>query len=247
MDKKIVAKELIIIAKKLMAKTYPKGKYYKYISECCEKVFNGKSSESGILKAQGKYKEELQFSIEKWSRDDFSIIVRSEDWRKNGFHEGEQISAKSTEELIFKCEEALERRIIKHFDEHAEKKYQEAELLRKFPKRFKMFFYVEDRDAPEKNGKIVITGQPSSRSKNNFIEYELNVTSSTYKHPKYVWTFDKISYIPARDEWSYGRGAEKTEKSFGDSPKEKLQHILNWQAVHNDWEQKVSNIEVSFY
>ena len=241
MDKKIVAKELILIAKNLIAKTYPKGKYYSEIALACTHVFNGDSYESGKLRTQGKYKDELRFSIEKWSGGKFFFTVRNEAWKK-GFHEGEEVSAKSAQELIFKCEEALEKRLIKHFDKYTDERSQQAAFRNKFPNSYTLSFDVQDKENPEIKGKIVITGKHTKRSEGNFVEYESYLNSTRFK---YVWTFDKISYNRLYDEWSYGHGAER-KGSFPGSPKEALKSILEWQAVHNNWNHKVSNIKVSF-
>ena len=242
MDKKIVAKELIFVAKMLMAKEYPKGEYYADIALACSHVFNGDSYESGKLRTKGKYKDELRFSIEKWTGGNFFFTVRNEAW-KNGFHEGEQISAKSAGELIFKCEEALKKRLIKHFDEYTEKSSQDAAFRNKFPNSYTLSFDVQDRENPEIKGKIVIPGKHTKRSEGDFVEYESRLNSTRIK---YVWTFDTISYRRLYDEWSYGHGAER-EGRFPGSPKDALKTILEWQAVHNNWNHEVSNIKVSFY
>lgn len=122
MNKTIAAKALIKIAKQLIAKEYPKGKYYKQIAFNCAEVFRGDAPQTTYyFDTLGKFSDRLMFHLNKKGGNKFLFIVFNDSFGRQKFEEQELISADSSQELIFKCEEALEKRIIKKFDEHCKK------------------------------------------------------------------------------------------------------------------------------
>lgn len=122
MNKTIAAKALIKIAKRLIAKEYPKGKYYKQIAFNCAEVFRGDAPQTTYyFDTLGKFSDRLMFHLNKKGGNKFLFIVFNDSFGRQKFEEQELISADSSQELIFKCEEALEKRIIKKFDEHCKK------------------------------------------------------------------------------------------------------------------------------